>query len=59
MADERVTVKHVSDAAWVERRLSTVIAVSDEDTDEEEEEDGEDGEPSRTRGDDGERDGVR
>ena len=35
MADERVTVKHVSDAAWVERRLSTVIAVSDEDTDEE------------------------
>ena len=48
MADERVTVKHVSDAAWVERRLSTVIAVSDEDTDEEEEE--EDGEPSRTRG---------
>ena len=57
MADERVTVKHVSDAAWVERRLSTVIAVSDEDTDEEEEE--EDGEPSRTRGDDGEGDGVR
>ena len=33
MADERVTVKHVSDAAWVERRLSTVIAVSDEDAD--------------------------
>ena len=53
MADERVTVKDVSDAAWVERRLSAVIAVSDEDTDDGEEDGGGEG------GDDGERDGRR
>ena len=53
MADERVTVKNVSDAAWVERRLSAVIAVSDEDTDDGEEDGGGEG------GDDGERDGRR
>lgn len=65
MADERVTVKHVSDAAWVERRLSTVIAVSDEDTDADGDgfEDGGGGEGGgemrRRDGDDGERDDGR
>ena len=40
LADTRVTVRHVSDAAWVERELSEVIVhVSEE---EEDEDDGED-----------------
>jgi hypothetical protein len=39
LADTRVTVRHVSDAAWVERELSEVIVhVSEEEEDEDEEE---------------------
>ena len=41
LADTRVTVRHVSDAAWVERELSEVIVhVSEEEEEEEDEKNG-------------------
>ena len=43
LADTRVTVRHVSDAAWVERELSEVIVHVSE------EEDEDDGEEEKTR----------
>jgi hypothetical protein len=42
LADTRVTVRHVSDAAWVERELSEVIVhVSEEEEEDDEEEEDE------------------
>jgi hypothetical protein len=42
LADTRVTVRHVSDTAWVERELSEVIVhVSEEEEEDDEEEEDE------------------